>query len=145
MASVRRYPRRPMFVTPLHFEDPGGLPFTLIDTLIYGLTTALGKPPVFISVPAGFPTDLASIPRLLWNVLPPVGRYDAAAVVHDYLYQRAPVFEHGQVTTRAGADAVLLEAMACCEVPTWQRWTIYLGVRVGGWLVWGRYRARERR
>ena len=34
-----------------------------------------------LTVPAGFPTDFASIPRGLWNVLPPIGKYDAGAEI----------------------------------------------------------------
>ena len=42
-----------------------------------------------IVVPAGFQTDLASIPCLFWRVLPrDGGTYRAAAVVHDYLVGR---------------------------------------------------------
>jgi Protein of unknown function (DUF1353) len=39
-----------------------------------------------IVVPAGFVTDFASTPRALWSVIPPTGRYQLAAVVHDFLY-----------------------------------------------------------
>lgn len=37
-----------------------------------------------IVVPAGFVTDFASTPRALWSVIPPTGRYQLAAVVHDF-------------------------------------------------------------
>lgn len=121
----------------LHFTDKGGFPFVLTRKLSYATTTlcvpgVLGK---LITVPAGFKTDLASIPRVLWNVLPPIGAYDAAAVVHDYLYQ------HNGVSRRE-ADAVLLEAMRILGVRVTQRWAIYAGVRAGGWFVWNRYRAK---
>ena len=44
-----------------------------------------------ITVPAGFKTDLASIPRLFWRILPrDGGKYRAAAVVHDYMVGRVP-------------------------------------------------------
>lgn len=86
-----------------------------------------------IEVPAKFVTDLASIPRILWNVLPPIGAYDAAAVVHDYLYAYNGV-------TRAQADSVLNEAMGVCNVDALQRSAIYAGVRVGGWKPWNEYR-----
>src|SRR5262245_46141191 len=39
-----------------------------------------------VVVPAGFVTDFASTPRALWSVVPPTGRYQLAAVVHDFLY-----------------------------------------------------------
>lgn len=39
-----------------------------------------------ITVPQGFRTDLASVPRILWSIFPPFGRYIRASIVHDYLY-----------------------------------------------------------
>jgi hypothetical protein len=51
---------------------------------------------------------------MLWNVLPPVGRYDAAAVVHDYLYQRrAGVSQHVRPGRRHAAAPT-----PCCS----RRW-----------------------
>lgn len=38
-----------------------------------------------IIVPKGFKTDLASIPRLLWVAFPKNGKYQKAAILHDYL------------------------------------------------------------
>lgn len=127
-----------MFASKLQFEDDGGLPFTLLQPLKY-FTHVIDLGPkklATITAPTGFKTDLASIPRGLWNILPPVGKYDAAAVIHDYLYQRNGV-------TRAQADAILFEGMTCLRVSRWQRWAIYLGVRVGGWVVWNNYRRRK--
>ncbi|EOD5071623.1 TPA: DUF1353 domain-containing protein [Salmonella enterica subsp. enterica serovar Enteritidis] len=46
-----------------------------------------------ISVPAGFVTDLATVPRIFWTLLPPDGKYTKAAIIHDYL---------GGVDIRAG-------------------------------------------
>lgn len=120
------------FTTKLVFEDDDGLPFTLTAALVYQ-SVILAR---VVTVPSGFKTDLASIPRPLWNILPPVGRYDRAAVVHDLLYQQAP-----NGVTRAQADSVLREAMDVCGVSAVTRWLIYTGVRVGGGGVWARYRA----
>ena len=36
-------------------------------------------------VPAGFVTDLASVPRILWSILPPFGRYVAALEILELL------------------------------------------------------------
>lgn len=79
-----------------------------------------------IRVPAGCETDFASIPRVLWNILPPVGRYGKAAVVHDFLYRTK-----GEAT-RAQADRVFLEGMTALDVGVLTRTLMYLGVRVGG-------------
>lgn len=82
-----------------------------------------------ITVPKGFITDFASIPRFLWSVLPPAGGYGKAAVVHDYLYRTPGAW------TRGEADAVLKEAMEVSGVGWFTRQTIWLGVRTGGHFV----------
>ena len=38
-----------------------------------------------MTVPPGFVTDGATVPRPLWWLFPPVGRYFLAAALHDYL------------------------------------------------------------
>ena len=83
----------------------------------------------WVTAPEHFKTDLASIPRLFWNILPPFGKYSAAAVIHDFLYRT-----HAQ--PRAVADAVLLEAMEACKVSAWQRNVIYYAVRLFGWAAY---------
>ena len=57
-----------------------------------------------ITVPEGFTTDLASVPRLLWWFLSP---WDVArsAVIHDFMYSNSS--EYG----RKEADKMFLEAM----------------------------------
>lgn len=122
------------FLTPLQFEDERGFPLRLLAPLVYQ-SDKLGDP---ITVPTGFETDLASIPRPLWNILPPIGKADRAAVVHDFLYQTA---WHG--INRSTADAIFNEAMQVVGVGRFARWTIYSGVRIGGWKTWNRYRSEE--
>lgn len=102
---------------------------------------------VVVGIAPGFVTDFASIPRILWAVLPPSdGDYDAAAVVHDWLYTYADDLTRriGHAVSRADADAVLLEAMTALGVRPWKRRVIYAGVRIGGWLFWRRRRAQAR-
>jgi len=79
-----------------------------------------------ITIPAGSPTDGASIPRILWWALPPFGVYWLPAVLHDYLYRET-------LKCRAACDAILLEAMQFRQVPEWKKFLIYRGVRIGGW------------
>lgn len=38
-----------------------------------------------LRVPAGFESDAATTPRLLWALFPPVGKWTQAAIAHDYL------------------------------------------------------------
>lgn len=94
-----------------------------------------------IEAPAGFVTDFASIPRLLWTLIPPRGRYNRAAIIHDFLYQHAPRDPRtGEACTRGRADAILGEACENCDDRYTQRKAIFAGVRLGGWVPWRRYR-----
>ena len=77
------------------------------------------------TVPKGFLTDFASVPKILWNLLPPTGEYGPAAVIHDYLYRTARV-------TRADADWTFLEAMTRLGVPWLIRHAMYRAVRLFG-------------
>lgn len=85
------------------------------------------------TVPVGFFTDFASVPRLgiIYALLG--DRAHEPAVVHDWLYYAA-------VTTRAMADDVLMEAMATMNLPWYQRYPIWWGVRIGGWAAWDAHR-----
>ena len=78
-----------------------------------------------VSVPQGFRTDFASVPRIFWRIVPPVGLYGKAAVVHDYLYD-------SRERSRADADKIFLEAMIVLGVPKLQRNLMYRAVRIGG-------------
>lgn len=93
-------------------------------------------PVASVVVPKRRKTDFASIPRLLWWLFPPVGPYLRAALIHDELYRE----NHG---SRAVADAVFLEVMGIDKVPFYQRWPLYLGVRLGGWWFWNRNKRRR--
>jgi hypothetical protein len=85
--------------------------------------------PAQVTVPAGFVTDLASVPAALWSVLPPAARYSYPAIIHDYLYWFQPC-------TRAEADAVLHAAMEDMHVSSPKMLAIYDGVRIGGGVAW---------
>jgi hypothetical protein len=71
----------------------------------------------FIQVPVGFMTDFASVPRLLWVIIPQWGKYGNAAVIHDYCYWRRniSVKKKKQIVTRRiprkQADRIFLEGM----------------------------------
>jgi hypothetical protein len=80
-----------------------------------------------IVVPKGFRTDYASVPRILWSILPPSGKYTKAAVVHDYLCVT-------KICPRDKADKVFLEAMEDLGVSPVVRHIMYAGVRVGSLL-----------
>jgi hypothetical protein len=97
--------------------------------LVKNLEYSIGNSNVKISVPKGFVTDFASIPRPLWPMLSPYGKYSRAAIVHDYLYWQ-------QECTREQADRILLIAMKESGVSRTQCAEIYAGVRAGGGPAW---------
>lgn len=74
-----------------------------------------------VMVPAGFSTDLASVPR--WAYYGLFGNAaHKAAVIHDWLI--------AEEKPRALADLEFMAAMKASRVPTWRRWPMYLAVRV---------------
>ncbi|QBJ80495.1 DUF1353 domain-containing protein [Aquitalea sp. USM4] len=81
------------------------------------------------TVPVGFQTDLASVPRLPIVFLLTGDTSREAAVVHDYLYST-------HIVPRNVADAVLREASAVTQVPPWRRWLMWAGVRAFGGSHW---------
>lgn len=108
-----------------------GWPLVLLAPLVY-TDPKTGR---IYRVPAGFKTDLASIPRPLWSIFPPFGRYSRAAVLHDFHYHRG---RNGTpVVTRKEADLLFKQAMHELGVPGWKRWAFYLAVRAAnigaGW------------
>ena len=97
--------------------------------LTRSLQYAIGNTGVILTVPRGFVTDFASIPKLLWWWLSPHDYYSRAAVVHDYLYWT-------QQCTRLQADNLLLIAMKESNVSSERQLLVYRGVRLGGESAW---------
>lgn len=138
------------FLTPLVVERLDGNLWRVKERFEYRVGAENSN--VIVDIPAGMVTDFGSVPRVLWNILPPVGGpADKAFVVHDALYQ-APYVEidHGNSTSelklidRGYADSVLNEAMGVLGVGRFSRWSIYAGVRAGGWKAWNGHRADEK-
>lgn len=95
--------------------------YKVIEPFVYQSDVAKTE----IIVPAGFITDLASIPRLpfFYRELEQVA--DMPGVVHDYLYSIGPF-------PRETCDQVLKEACLLIGISAWKVWAIYSGVRIGG-------------
>lgn len=123
------------FTTQLKVTPLGdGRRWKLIEPFEYYRT---GREHVRYTVPAGFITDFASVPRLLWPILPPYGRYGKAAVLHDYLYRSG-------IVGRCEADIIFKEAMEVLGVARWKRRVLYAGVRLFGAKRFNKFR-KERR
>ena len=121
----------PRFDTPLIVEN---LPTDercnarLVSPLIY-----LARDGRRFDVPAGFCTDLASIPQLAQALIGKWERHAPAAVLHDWLYVTQPM-------PRRDADWLFAEALFAAGVPTWKRAAMWLAVRAGGGRAWRRNR-----
>ncbi len=61
--------------------------FSLEGELVFTITDPVTESYSEVTIPDGFVTDFATVPKFLRNFLPPMGRYSWAAVVHDYLLQ----------------------------------------------------------
>lgn len=110
------------FTTPAVLEMLDDYRWRLVEPFEFWLTDS---PDDVIHVHAGYVTDLASVPRLLWSVFPPHGRYAKAAIIHDWMYDNA-------LRTKSEADRIFLDAMEVLKVPCWRRWVIYCSVRIFG-------------
>ena len=98
-----------------------------------------------ITVPKGYITDLASVPRICWSFIAP---FDVAraAVVHDIMYEKINgAFKKGIIESKVEreiyrkiADDMFLEGMQSAEpsVPVWKQQAAYRAVRAfGRWAI----------
>jgi late competence protein required for DNA uptake (superfamily II DNA/RNA helicase) len=88
---------------------------------------------VTVTVPTGFQTDLASIPRFLWSMpgFSPLDRNGLPAVLHDFLYSTTSTAEY-PVFVRSQADECLRAALEDEGENVVVREMIYLAVREFG-------------
>lgn len=107
--------------------------WVVLNPLIY--TSIAGRS---YGVPAGFITDLASIPAILRPLFNPNDGGRKAAVLHDSRY----CIKSG---ARKEADDLFLEALERCGVGLVRRWAMYAGVRSGGWLYWNKRKVLQKR
>jgi hypothetical protein len=101
--------------------------------IIHPITVIVDSKDKF-GIPAGFKTDLASIPGLARAIIPVVDSHLLAAVVHDFLYREVTQSWRG----REFADTFFLRIMKETNVPKTQRVIIYSSVRAGGWASYQR-------
>ena len=126
------------FTGTIQVEAIGGGRWRLLAPLTY--TRSGGT---VITVPVGFVTDFASIPRALWWLYPPHGdTYGAGAVIHDFMYATQRWRDETEFS-RQYADQTFLEAMR--DLGAWwlRRTLMYSGVRTGAWLAWNGHAARR--
>lgn len=84
-----------------------------------------------INIPAGFTTDLDSVPHIPGVFAFYKGRSRVAALIHDYLYAIGD-------RPRKEVDRLFLHYMIDDGVPYWVAKTMYWAVRMFGWKYYNR-------
>ena len=98
-------------------------PWKLHEALRYR-STLLGYTLV---VPAGYRTDMGSIPWFFTRLFPKVGQHNLACVVHDYM-----ITHMSNDYDSKFAAKVFREALIVLGVPAWRRNSMYYAVRYLG-------------
>ena len=115
------------FVTKLKLEDVGTCGGKTIYRLLEPLIFNDGER--IITVPEGFETNLASVPRVPFAYVAWGDRAHREAVLHDYLYSIGAVPD----LPREECDKLFRQAMISRGNPWWIYQPMYWGVRLGGW------------
>ncbi len=124
-----------MFITKLQYDRDvigSNVWIVLTNPLVY--MTSDGEK---LTVPTGFRSDGASIPRIVWFLIGhPFGSYLESAVVHDFPYKNPNKWFLGTKNKRKRADWVILDAMTSQGIKKWRRKIMYRTLRMGGWMFW---------
>lgn len=89
---------------------------------------------IVVTVPAGYITDFASTPRVVWWITPPHGGLVIGSVPHDWGYSHGG--KSGLLPKRWW-DTLFHDLVAITpDVPTWKRKAAYRAVCIGGGGGW---------
>ncbi len=95
----------------------------------------------WILIKAGFCTDFASTPQVIWSIMPPDDLWAQSAVVHDFLYRFKGVLPEGSffvkgTFTRKECDKIFYIGNKILGVPIAKNRLAYRALRVAGWYAW---------
>ena len=115
-------------IISIHKDDARG---NVLSTMYPNKITFGGRS---FTIPRGFESDGASVPRFFWRIVcPPVDPHAVrAGVAHDWIYRTQPAG-----WTRKDADKMFLCFLIEDGLPVIQSLKAYLGVRLGGGTAWG--------
>lgn len=138
MSEVKILKPGPLWVERLH----DGRRKLLRD---FSIELCEGEACEIILIPGGFTTDYSSWPRCLPG--PNYSRIDIAGIVHDYCFRYATLGLDGHPVTYVGANRYWYRiARAGCDetrVGWLWAWAGRIGLFLGAWPVWRRYRAQD--
>ena len=118
---------KPLIVRYIGETDKKSIVWEIQESFVY--YTNSGD---LIEVPVGFITDFASVPKILWNIFPPTGKYTKAAVIHDYLTTLKGRLPNGKIYSKKEVDAIFLEAMTVLKVSRVTRYMVWKAVSLFG-------------
>lgn len=105
----------------IQVEQAGDVTWRLLAPVLY-----LGRYGTYM-VRSGYVTDFASVPRWLWWFTPQSGRWNAAAIIHDWLITNGL---KGEIDiTSPQVDAEFRVALKELNVGFIRRWLMWAGVR----------------
>lgn len=110
-------------------EMLGGDHWYLKDTL--KIDILIGDDFHEITIPQGYLTDGASVPRVLWGICPKWDRSHRAVILHDYLCEYGVVVVNGKRTiyTRQQTDILFLHALKFEGLTKFRYSLMYAAVR----------------
>lgn len=86
------------------------------------------------TIPEGFHTDFASVPRWLQPLLSETAIRSLPSVAHDWLYFKGE--------PKRVADAIFFELLGELKVPGWQRWAMFKAVEWFGAAAYAEHRRK---
>lgn len=119
--NLESFSLQPYRKTPVSQWD--GVNWLMKGDLILRITDAK-KVCHLLTIPTGFKTDFASVPRIFWRILQPTSAAEAS-IPHDFLYRKG-------IVTKAQADKIFLLGMVALKIPRWKRQTMFYAVKVFG-------------
>lgn len=126
MAKILQIPAFVPYFGPPPPWLSGKLPmFVLVADGIYEASDG-----TIVTVPAGYVTDFATVPRAVWSVVPPHGQLALAAIPHDW------GFSHGGVNpflTKQWWDELFRDLLVITPgISQWKIAVAYRAVQLGG-------------
>jgi len=123
----------------------------ILEESLFIRTKLLGNSEFAFSIPKGFETDFASIPRIFWAFISPTDDdLFVGAIAHDFIYKNKNKNIKGNILVdrillaeevkikfnRLLADKLLREKMKSFKANIVKRWVVFLTVRIFGWLFY---------
>lgn len=109
------------FDSPLIISPLVGHTWILLSDFLYSAEDGS-----VITIPAGFVTDFASVPRLFWSIFPQWHpKWGKAAILHDYLYETC-------LYSKEKADLLFLHDLKEAGLSKWKAYLMYWAVRFFG-------------